>query len=99
MKLFDLTELSVNNRECVVLKVKDGCEIDLIALGCFDGDETMMRLTKGKTVTCTVFKKGGKPFSWHWGYGGYTMVSPHVEAMGRMIQNCIERDYKIKCEG
>lgn len=98
MKLFDLTELSVNNRECVVLKVKEGHELDLISMGCFDGNETMFRLTKGRTIVCTVFKRGAQPFSWHWGDSGYTLVSPKVEMMGRMIQNCIERDYRIKCK-
>lgn len=98
LKLKDLVEVAVNNRECVVLKVKEGHEIDLISLGCFDGDETMLRLTKGRDVTCTVFRKSGKSFSWHWGFGGYTLVSPQVEAMGRMIQNCIEHGFGIKCK-
>ena len=60
MKLKDMVELLSNNDACVVLKVKDGQEMNLISLGCFNGDEVMMRLTKGRDVTCTLFRKNGK---------------------------------------
>ena len=46
MKLKDMVELLSNNDACVVLKVKDGQEMNLLSLGCFNGDEVMMRLTK-----------------------------------------------------
>lgn len=98
MELKDMVELVANNNECVVLKVKDGMEMNLICLGCFTGDETMFRLTKGKTVTCTIFRKDGRSFSWHWGFGGYTLVSDQVDKAGKLIQNCIERDFGIRCK-
>ena len=98
MKLKDMVELAVNNDDCVVLKVKDGQEMNLISLGCFNGDETMMRLTKGKNVTCTLFRQGGKRFSWSWGIDGYTLVSVRVGRMGRLIQDCIEKDFGIRCK-
>ena len=34
MKLKDMVELAVDNQDCVVLKVKDGQEMNLISLGC-----------------------------------------------------------------
>ncbi|MBQ2695072.1 hypothetical protein IJG04_00315 [Candidatus Saccharibacteria bacterium] len=98
MMLSEITEVVVDNADCVVLKVKDGHEMDLIALGCFDGTETMFRLTKGETVTCTVFYKNRKAFSWHWGQRGYTLVSPKTEKQGQLIQACIERDFMIRCK-
>ena len=98
MRLKDITTVAVNNAECVVLKVEEGHEMDLIALGCLSGNETMLRLTKGADVTCTVFLKNGKSFSWYWGISGYTLVSDSIRKMGRKIQNCIEKDYGIKCE-
>lgn len=98
MKLKAIVEVFADNADCVVLKVKDGHEMDLIALGCFNGNETMFRLTKGKTVTCTVFYRDGKSFSWHWGYGGYTLVSPETERKGQLIQSCIENDFGIRCK-
>lgn len=98
MKLKDMVELAANNQDCVVLKVKDGQEMNLISLGCFNGDETMMRLTKGRDVTCTLFRQGGKSFSWHWGISGYTLVTDQVDRMGRLIQDCIEKDFGIRCK-
>ena len=98
MKLKDMVELLSNNDACVVLKVKDGQEMNLISLGYFNGDEVMMRLTKGRDVTCTLFRKNGKSFSWHWGIGGYTLVSDQVWRMGQLIQSCIENDFSIKCK-
>ncbi len=64
-ELHDLVEVLDNNGICVILKVKDGAEIQLISLGCFDGDETMFRLTKGEDHTCTMFRKNRGPVSWH----------------------------------
>lgn len=98
MKLKDMVELLSNNDACVVLKVKDGQEMNLISLGCFNGDEVMMRLTKGRDVTCTLFRKNGKSFSWHWGASGFTLVTDQVWRMGQLIQSCIENDFDIKCK-
>lgn len=97
MRLKDLTELIVNNDDCVVLKTKENREMDLISLGVFNGDEIMFRLTKGKQITCTVFLVGGKHFSWDWGNNGYTLVSDSTRKKGYLIQNYIEQDYGIKC--
>jgi len=94
-KLSNCVSLAVNNSECVVLKVKDGKEFDLISLGCFDGNETMFRLTKGDNHTCTVWCDGENPYSWHWGIGGYTLVSDNMNKRGRLIQQCIENDFGI----
>lgn len=44
MKLKDMVELLSNNDACVVLKVKDGQEMNLISLGCFNGDEDLMNI-------------------------------------------------------
>ena len=97
MRLKDLTELVANNDDYVVLKVKENHEMDLITLGVFDGDEDMLRLTKGRTVTCTVWRKSLKSYSWHWGDSGYTLVADSMRKKGKLIQNCIEQDYGIKC--
>lgn len=97
-KLAEATELAANNDNCVVLKVKEGREFDLIALGVFSGNETMLRLTKGTTVTCTLFNADKSTFSWHWGAGGHTLVSQKTEELGRIIQTCIEQVYKIRCK-
>lgn len=98
-KLFDLVELISNTEEAVVLKVKPDSTMDLICLGCFNGDETVLRLTKGRSMTCTVWKEGGKNYSWYWGDGGYTLVSDNMTKKGRMIQECIEDGFDILVYG
>ena len=98
-KLFDLVELVSNTEDAVVLKVKPGSEVDLICLGCFDGDETMLRLTKGTTITCTVWTNKGSNFSWHWGDSGHTLVSDNMTKKGRAIQHCIEDYFDIVVYG
>lgn len=87
--------LTCNNKDCVILEVKKGHRMDLIRLGCFNGDEEMFRLTKGETVTCTVFRKDCKPFSWSWGSRS-TLVSDEVTKMGRIIEKCVVKDFGIQ---
>lgn len=93
-KLKDCVELFINNSECVVLKVKDDVRIQLIALG-FNGDEDLIRLTKGDTNTCTIWDKGGKSYSWHWGLGGYTLVSASMDAKRKKIVDTIVNGFRI----
>lgn len=80
------------------MKVKEDKFFELISLGCFNGDENYLRLTKGDTHTCTVFSDS-KTFSWEWGKAGYTAVSNNVNKKGRMIQECIEKDFRINLNG
>lgn len=93
-RLVDFVKIVENNTECVILEVT-GKPIDLIKLGCFDGNETMFRLTKGDDHTCTVWSDKGKPCSWYWGRSGYTLVSNKLDKMGKLIQECIEQDFEI----
>lgn len=97
--LADYVEIVENNMECVILKVKPDSRMGLIALGCFSGNEEMMRLTKGETQTCTIFYKDGDTFSWQWGSTGHTLVSVSTDRCGRMIQNCLEEDFDICIAG
>ena len=95
MKLSELVTVEVNNEDCVVLKVKEGKQMELISLGFFRGDETMFRLTKGSQQTCTVWYNNGNHFSWEWGMHGYTLVSDEVAKKGDIIQSCIRDDLGI----
>lgn len=94
-RLADYVEIMENNTECVVLKVKSDSRTGLISLGCFSGNEEMMRLTKGRTQTCTLFNKDGSTLSWQWGRNGCTLVSDNIEKCGRIIQRCLEEDFGI----
>ncbi len=93
-KLVNYVKIVENNEECVILEVV-GTPLDLIRLGCFNGDEKLLRLTKGKKHTCTVWKADGTNYSWFWGAGGHTLVSDQMAKRGRLIQECIEQDFEI----
>lgn len=97
-KLVDMVKISENNRECVVLEVT-GSMMDLIKLGCFNGDEKYIRLTKGGNHTCTIWTSDGKHYSWWWGIGGCTIVSEQTSKKGRLIKECIMEDLEICIEG
>ena len=96
-KLYNLVNIIENNMECVILEVN--CKpIDLIKLGCFNGDEIMFRLTKGKDHTCTVWTDKSN-YSWYWGASGHTLVAEQMSKRGRLIQECITEDFGIHIEG
>lgn len=96
-KLCELVKIVENNMECVILEVT-GSSLDLIKLGCFNGDEKLIRLTKGGDQTCTVWTDKGH-FSWHWGASGYTLVSSDMEKKGKLIEDCITKDFEIYIKG
>lgn len=97
-KLVNFVEIVENNEDCVILEVV-GTPLDLIKLGCFNGNEKMFRLTKGGDHTCTVWMDDGKNYSWSWGTGGYTLVSNQMNKQGSLIQECIEQDFEICIRG
>lgn len=94
-KLKDYVELIENNKDCAILKVKDGSRLGLISLGYFNGNEDLIRLTKGKQRTCTVFYTDGTNFSWYWGNGSTLLVSDAVQKKGRLIEECLMMDFDI----
>lgn len=96
-KLSEIVTVEADNEACVVLKVKEGKAMELITLGCFDGDETMFRVTKGDNHTATIWR-GEKSFSWEWGMNGYTLISDKVEEEQEAICNCIRNEFGIDIE-
>lgn len=93
-RLCDLVEIEENNIDYVLLKVKENSMLDLIKLGCFEGDETLIRVTKGANHIFTIFSDN-KHFSWEYGISGYTLVSKNVDKKRELILECIENDYDI----
>lgn len=90
-KLCDLVDIRANNEECVVLTVKKNVELDLIELGCFNGDEEILRITKGDNHTITVFTKDGINYSWNC----RTLVVQSMSKRRKLIQECVEEDFGI----
>ena len=96
-KLVELVEVIENNDKCVLLKIL--CDkLELMKIGCFNGNEEYIRLTKGKDHTCTIWYKNGNSFSWEWGYSGNTLVSESLNQARRLIVECITSDLKIAIE-
>lgn len=85
-ELREIVELVSNNNDCVVFKVLPNSEMDLILLGCFDGDETMIRIAKDNCDTITIFRKDGKPYSW----GRNELVTEKTEQKRRKIMKLIK---------
>lgn len=95
--LVDLVIVIENNEECVLLEIKENSRMDLIKLGCFNGNEEMIRYTKGKDHTITIFEKDKQPYSWDFGESGYTLVSKQEDKIRRLVCECIECDLDIYC--
>ena len=96
-KLIDLVKIIENNEECVILKVNKNAKIDLIKTGYFDGNEELIRYTKGRNHQITIFYDNNSTFSWGFGESGYTLVSEKVDRMKSLIVDCIENDMNIYC--
>lgn len=95
-KLCDCVEIIENNKEHVILKVKNNKKFELACLSCFDGTEEMIQLTKGDNHTCTILKEKGHPVSWSWGQNGCSLVSNTLTTCRYLIESCITRDFKIE---
>ena len=97
-KLKDLVTIINNDMENVTLEMKENVSRDLIIIG-FNGDETMIRYTKGDDHTITIWKNDGKYYSWHYGCNGTTLISNQLKIMQKKIESCIIDDFDIIVEG
>lgn len=93
-KLCDLVEIEENNMNCVLLKVKENSTLDLIKLGCFEGDEKLIRITKGRDHTITIFTDKTH-YSWDYGESGKTLVSKDMDMKRALISDCVRNDFDI----
>ena len=92
--LKDITTLDSKSDKFVILKVKPGKEDELIQLG-FMGSEEKLRISRGEELSYTIFRKNGKNVSWNQG----TLVSDNLKRLAKMIRDCVEKDYGLKCFG
>ena len=97
-RLCELVEIVSNNEACVVFKPKEGTRMDLISLGCFKGNEELIRMTKGRTPEITIFYKDGKTDSYHFGEGSTTVISGSYPQQREMIRECAILDFGIVCQ-
>lgn len=97
-RLCELLDISVNNEACVLFKVKESARMDLISLGCFRGNEEMIRMTKGRTPEITVFCKDGSIASYHFGEGSTSVLTANTAQQREMIRECAILDFGIVCD-
>ena len=91
-KLVDCIEVITNNNDCVVLKVKEDKRIDLIAMGYFNGNEEMIRMTKGNdNNSYTIWSNNGKTFNWN----NRTLKSDNLSKLQKIIAKCTHHDLGI----
>ena len=95
MRLSEMVTVIANNEDCVLLKVKEECRLDLITLGTFTLTDDMFRLTKGKNHTITNFSTNGNSFSYDFGESGHTIISDSLEKEKELILECVENDFDI----
>lgn len=91
-KLADCVEVISNNKDCVVLKIKENKRMDLIALGYFNGNEEMIRMTKDKNNNSyTIWSNNGKICNWN----NSTLISDNLKKIQKIIAKCIYHDLDI----
>lgn len=90
MTIRGMLEVTANNSQCVLLEFKENVTArDKIMTGLLDGDETMIRVTKGPDQYYTIFRKDGTHFTWHYGWSGFTLVSDRTHELRRQIEEII----------
>lgn len=89
--LKDCVEI-INEPTFVLVKVKEGKEMDMIMTGLFEGNETMFRITKGSDHNCTTWYKNGTNWSWHHGINSCTLVADSVWKAWREIEKVIAQE-------
>lgn len=95
MRLSDLVEIETNNELCVLLKIKEGKQLELLSLGCFSGNEKLIRMTKGSQRTCTIVYKDDSVCSFEWGNRCCTMISDELNNLKFMVLHTLEDDFNI----
>ena len=93
-KLTSIVSVIHNDMDCVVLKIANNKRMELIFTGCFDGDETMIRMTKELPHIYTIFK-GDKYYSTAFEKN----VEYKVKKMIELIRETVVEDFGINVSG
>lgn len=90
-KLIDLIEIVENNADFILLEVT-GDKKSCILSGVLDGNEELIRVTKGEDHVLTIYFKDGRHFSYDFGLSGYTLISNKEENRRNAIVEVIKND-------
>lgn len=95
--LVDVIEIAENNKDFILLEVI-GDRKSCILTGVLDGDEDLIRVTKGENHDVTIYKKDGTHFSYYFGNSGHTCISHGEELRRDAIKEVIENDLETSLE-
>lgn len=86
----DYLEIVENNDNSVVIKVKDLTNLQIARKPCFNSSMDYITITRGGKQVLTIIKKDGTTSSFHWGDGGYTLISDNLEELKRVVLRFLE---------
>ena len=90
MNVFELVE---NTPKQVVIKVNADDPLTVARHPYVSGDYAYITVTKGDKHVMTIIKKDSKTFSFHWGSGGYTLISENLERLRTEVCKFIRKNY------
>jgi len=97
-KLSKIVEILNNDEDTVILKVKDNKKIELLSIGCFNGNEDMIIVSKHTNfhdgLAFRLVYKDGTTFS----FTDNTLVSSNIKAMKKNIIQSVVFDFGIPVE-
>lgn len=97
-KLSKIVEILNNDEDTVILKVKDNKKIELLSVGCFNGNEDMIIISKHTNfhdgLAFRLVYKDGTTFS----FTDNTLVSENIKAMKKNIIQSVVFDFGIPVE-
>ena len=97
-KLSKIVEILNNDEDTVILKVKDNKKIDLLSIGCFNGTEDMIVVSKHTNLhdglAFRLVYKDGTTFS----FTDNTLITSNIKAMKRIILDTVIYDFGIPVE-
>lgn len=81
------------NSDRVVIKVSSDDPLTTAMYPFIPGNTAYITVTLGENHVLTVIKKDNSTFSFHWGIGGYTLISESLEQLRKEVVNFLERNW------
>ncbi len=81
------------NSDRVVIEVKSDDPLTTAMYPFIPGNTAYITVTLGENHVLTVVKKDNSTFSFHWGIGGYTLISESLEQLRKEVVNFLERNW------
>lgn len=83
--LSKVMEIVDRNSDRVVIKVNADDPLTIAMYPFIPGNTAYITVTLGEKHVLTVIKKDNSTFSFHWGIGGYTLISESLEQLRKEV--------------